>query len=359
MYRQEEVLMIKARLEKIPRIRLAVCNTPLQHLPRLSKRLKGPDIFVKRDDLTDLALGGNKARIMEYVMADAAVKGADTVIVTAFTQSNLCRQTAAAARKMGMRAILVLKGVPEDLPQGNLLLDVMLGADLHIIDTTNDDLIHNYINQLMEECRHSGHTPYFFDSHGDASRLATFAYLRCFFEILEQSKELGIIPSAIIIASASGGTQSGLNLGIHLLKEKMQVCAVNPMSWSANWIRERTLNAIQLACEDLGLVSDMRLEDITVLGEYVGKGYGIPTKLSLKAQKWFALDEAIILDPSYTAKAAGAMIDLINAGQWAKDETIIFVHTGGIPSVFTTRIAFDSSKLHILNEATAMGNVNI
>jgi 1-aminocyclopropane-1-carboxylate deaminase/D-cysteine desulfhydrase-like pyridoxal-dependent ACC family enzyme len=357
MTQKEKELGIKARLDQIPRVHLATCNTPLQRMPRLSARLQGPDILVKRDDLTDLALGGNKARIMEYMMADAAAHGADTVIATAFTQSNLCRQTAAAARKMGMQAILVLKGIAEEVPKGNLLLDVMLGADLHIIDTTDDNLVHAYINNLMEKSRRSGHTSYFFDSHGDAARFATFAYLRCLIEILEQSEEIGVEPSAMILASASGGTQSGLDLGVHLLRENIRILAVNPMSWSSDWIKERALNALTLASSELGYSSIMGLADITVLGEYVGEGYGIPTQLSKQAQMLFAQDEAIILDPSYTAKAAGAMIDLINSGRWSKDEAIIFVHTGGVPTVFASDMPYDLSKLHILTQAEALEEV--
>lgn len=348
---------IKARLDEIPRAHLANCNTPLQRLRRLSARLAGPDILVKRDDLTDLALGGNKARIMEYVMADAAARDADTVIATAFTQSNLCRQTAAAVRKMGMEAILVLKGTPGKAPQGNLLLDVMLGADLHIIDTTDDELIQAYIHHLMQKCRASGHTPYFFDSHGDAARFATFAYLRCFIEILEQSKAMGIEPSSVIVASASGGTQSGLDLGAHLFEEKIEILAINPMSWSSEWIRDRALNALNLASRELGYSTSLQIEDIHVLGEYVGEGYGIPTQLSQQAQRWFAQDEAIILDPSYTAKAAAAMIDLIRSGKWSRDETIIFVHTGGVPTVFAAGLTFDPNKLHVRTQTETLAEI--
>ncbi len=348
---------IRRRLAKVPIVSIAECNTPLQFLPRLSARLGGPDIFIKRDDLTDLSLGGNKARIMEYVMADALSQGADVTIGTAFTQSNLCRQTAAAARKVGIEALLVLKGAPGDYPRGNLVLNVMLGANLHFINSKDDQLIKSYIQMIMEDMRNSGKRPYFFDSHTDMSYLATYAYLDCFLEIFQQSHQLGIDPAAIFIATASGGTQSGLDMGIALFKSSTRLIAVNPMSWSADWIHERVIANIKRATANLGFTFDIDVEAITVLPEYAGAAYGIPTELSREAQRLFALDEAILLDTYYTSKAAGAMIDWIRKGQFSKGQSVIFVHTGGVPSLFADSLNYDLERTTVLTEDEA--NVRI
>ncbi len=336
-------------LAPIPRADIALRNTPLHPLPRLSARLGGPPIYAKRDDLTDLALGGNKARIMEYVMPDVVARGADTVIVTAFTQSNLCRQTAAACRKLGLQPLLVLKGKPGSRPAGNLILDVLLGAELHFIDTENNQLTRRYILQLMDRLRAAGRKPYFVDSHGPTAVFSAFAYLGCYIEIMQQARALGSEPGAIVVASASGGTQSGLVLGAALNSPGTRVIGVNPMGWSADWVRERTLQVVRAAEARLGVRTGLLLDDITVLGDYVGPGYGVPTPLGEEAQRLFAQDETLMLDPSYTSKAAGAMIDLIRKGELPRDKPVVFVHSGGAPILFAHGPAFDETRVHVVD----------
>ncbi len=347
---------LSERLSRIPRADIGLRETPLQPLPRLSALLGGPSIYVKRDDLTDLALGGNKARILEYVMPDVASAGADVVITTAFAQSNLCRQTAAAARKMGLRSILVLKGKPGQAPVGNLVLDVLLGADLHFIDTEDDEIVDQYIAELMEQLSREGAKAYYVDSHGPSARFSAFAYLGCFLEIMQQSREMGFKPGAIVIASASGGTQAGLVLGARLLSPDVRILGVNPMSWSADWIRERTARIVREAEVELGCRTAPAPDDVTVLANYAGRGYGIPTESSHEAQHLFAREEVILLDPTYTAKAAGAMIDLIRKGELSPKEPVVFVHTGGAPLLFAQGLAYDSSRVvNIIPRATGRG----
>jgi L-cysteate sulfo-lyase len=341
---------IKSKLNTFPKVNIAVCPTPLQYLPNLSAELNGPNIYIKRDDLTGLALGGNKTRILQYVMADLNKKHADVVIATAYAQSNLCRQTAAAASRLGVKALLVLKGLPGNSARGNLALDVLLGAELHFIETNNDDFIFSYITELIEKLEGIGCTPYFIDSYGATAHFSTLAYLECFIEIYEQSNIDGFTPSALIVGSASGGTQSGLNLGTALLNSEINIIGVNPMEWPADFVQNRTSINLNTAAIELGYSIEVPINEITVLGNYVGNGYGIPTKLSREAQKLFAEKEGIILDPVYTAKAAGAMIDLIRRGVYHKKQNVVLIHTGGVPTVFVRDIPYDNNKVIVITK---------
>lgn len=337
-------------LDKIPRLGIAIENTPLQYLERLSKRLEGPRIYIKRDDLTDLALGGSKARILQYVMADVLSHKANLVIASAYVQSNFCRQTAAAACKTGIKAVLVLKGKPGKTARGNLLLDVLLGAELHFIDTDDNDIVYSYIQELIESKKKKGFAPYFIDALGEASHFSSYAYLRCFKEIINQSQALNFHPKAIIFASASGGTQSGIEIGASFTEPNIKIIGVNPLSWSSEWIRSNTIRFIHRASKKLDLpIKKLTAEEIQVLSGYEGVANGIPTTQSLEAQTLFAQDEAIILDPTYTSKAAAAMIDMIRKGGFRRNESIVFIHTGGVPALFERSFPYKKNQVFTIS----------
>ncbi len=318
------------RLGKLPRVSLGTLPTPLEPLPRISELL-GVSIFVKRDDLTGLAFGGNKVRHLEFGLGQAISEGCDVVINSAAVQSNYCRQTAAACAKLGLRCALILRRLPEVEalkvePQGNLLLDYLFGADVRFVDPNEDLEIAK--ERVAEEYRSKGHKP-FIIRHPDIS--GGFGYLLCLLELVEQCKKMGIEPTHII-HSSSTPTQSGFIVGIKALGLNWKVIGVAPSN------RDETLKRMAEVCnlvaEKLGLPIKVKPEEILFTGKFVGKGYGLPTLEGIEAMKLLARKEGLVLDPVYTAKAFAAIIAMAKEGQLTKEHTVIFVHTGGTPALF-------------------------
>jgi D-cysteine desulfhydrase family pyridoxal phosphate-dependent enzyme len=319
-------------LERFGRFRLAALPTPLDDAPRLTEALGGPRILVKRDDLTGLALGGNKTRKLEYLVADAIKHDANVLITAGAAQSNHCRQTAAAARRAGMRCVLVLTRSEHNEMQGNLLLDALLDAEIRMFDGGAGYSSDETMARVAEELRGKGERPYVIPV-GGSNGIGALGYAHLIFELQQQLLERGRAVDYLYVSSGSGGTQGGLVLGRRMFSAPYQIVGISPGGRAAG-VRSSCLRTANDAAGLLGMTHHFGDDDFTVHDEYVGPGYAIPTAASNEAIRLFARNEALILDPVYTAKAAAGMIDHIRTGRIARDATVIFLHTGGQPALF-------------------------
>lgn len=324
-------------LEKVPRVRLINLPTPLEALPRLTKKLSGPRLWIKRDDKTGLAFGGNKARKLEYLMGDAKHKDADFIITTGSPQSNHARMTVAAANKLGMDTLLVLKGKKPRENQGNLLLDRILGADIKFADVKTYDDVHKIMAELAVEYARKGHKPYTIPV-GGANYIGTFGYLNAIYEIVAQAKQLGIKTDYIVHSTSTGATQAGLVLGAKILDPNLKILGIGEGSDTVE-IRQDAIKLANEAAKKLDIDISVGTKDIIIYDDrkYAGEGYGIPSKECIEAIKLLARAEGILLDPVYTSKAMVGLLDLIEKGKFAKDQNVVFLHTGGAPALFAFR----------------------
>lgn len=314
-----------------PRIRLGTFPTPLQLAPRLTAELGGPQIYIKRDDLTGLALGGNKTRKLEYLLADAKSHDATHLITLGAEQSNHVRQTAAAARLAGMQAILILESkVPQPDVQGNLLLDVLLGAEYHVIESVSER--EEVIARLSSGIEADGGTPYLIPV-GGSNAVGALGYVAAMLELSYQLWNEGISPRALYFGSGSGGTQAGIELGARLFGLSMGIRGVM-VSPNIDAKREQILNVLAATSSKLGIANPINDDEVTLLDGYYGAGYGVPTGAGLEAIALLARTEGILLDTVYTAKAFSAMIAEIRGGMYSTTDSIIFLHTGGSPALF-------------------------
>jgi len=321
---------------QLPRVSLGQFPTPLHELPRLSKTLEGPRIFMKRDDLAGLALGGNKCRKLEYVLADAQQKGIDTLITSGSSQSNFALQMAAAGRKLGMEPYLVLvKGVHVET-QGNLLLHNILSSHVTIMEVSHPSemftTMPKKMNQLAEELRDKGRNPLVIPA-GAFTPLGTAGWVNAAEEINSQLQAHGIDVHSVVVANGSGGTQAGLVLGFKYLKAPFKVIGIsvlNRKQEAADVMVNEINQTANLLHMDVSVVPD----EVTVYDDYIGEGYGIPTKECIEAIRIVAQNEAVFLDPVYTGKAMSGLMDLIGKSQITEDDTILFIHTGGVAADF-------------------------
>ncbi|MBN1440224.1 MAG: D-cysteine desulfhydrase family protein [Anaerolineales bacterium] len=311
-------------LDVVPRISLAALPTPVQPLANLSRDL-GRKLWIKRDDLTGLALGGNKTRKLEFLCADALRAGADTLITTGAPQSNHCRQTAAAAAALGLRCVLVLAGSPQPADTGNLLLDALVGAELRWAgDTERDSALHEAYSREQSAGRKPYRIPY-----GGSNPLGAIAYAAAVRELLDQD----IRPDWIIFASSSGGTQAGLTLGARWFGLKSRILGVSvdlqaaPLRRKVHALAAETVNTVRIG-------DAVPEESILVDDRFLGGGYGKAGALECDAIRLFARREAILLDPVYTGRAAGGMLEMIRRGEIGESESILFWHTGGTPALW-------------------------
>jgi D-cysteine desulfhydrase/L-cysteate sulfo-lyase len=318
---------IRERLAAVPRVRLAARPTPMQEAENLSRALGGPRILVKRDDLTGVAMGGNKLRNLEFRLAHAIAQGADTILVGLDLQSNSARQTTGAANRLGLRTILVLEGEEPARVQGNLLLDHLLGAEVRYArDGAEQTAI---LASAAEEVRAKGGRPYVMNDDPMFEMGSALAYLDTGLEMLEQ---LGAEPAAIYMSSGGKG-QAGLELARAALGARFAIrCVTASRRWD---VPRRTADIANRTARFLGL--DVTVDPAVVENteDQVGAGYGIPTEAGNEAVLIFARHEGLVLDPIYTGKCAAGMIADIRAGRYRRDESVVFVHTGGLPAVFT------------------------
>jgi D-cysteine desulfhydrase family pyridoxal phosphate-dependent enzyme len=309
----------------IPRIHLANLPTPIEAMPRLSAHLGGPSLFIKRDDLTGLAFGGNKTRKLEFLLADAQTKGARTLISAGAIQSNHCRQVAAAAAKFGMGCILVLFGNPPDQVEGNFLLDQLLGAEVAFTMRERRD---TQLQICFEEAQAAGRAPYLIP-YGGSNAIGALAYADAFEEMLGQ----GMVPDWVIFASSSGGTQAGLTLGAKKAGFDGKVLGIS-VDGSAAELQSLVAPLVKAAATLLGDPIQIPPGEILVNADYTGEGYGIMGDAEAEAIQLFARLEGILLDPVYTGRAAAGLIDLVRKGYFEPKERLLFWHTGGTPALF-------------------------
>ncbi len=323
------------------RISLATLPTPLQPADRLRAALGAncPRILIKRDDLTGLALGGNKARKLEFLIADALNQGATVVVTTGAVQSNHARMTAAAARAAGLDVVLILTA-DGDRPavQGNLLLDRLFGATIHYIPPPADPLLATSdveeakVAEVLQELRSRGQRPYFIPV-GGSSAIGVFGYVTGTLELVEQLTSTGEHPTRLYYASGSRGTQAGLTLGAKIHAAPFAVCGV-AVSGGESFKKPRALRIANEAATIAGVTTRVTEDDLVTDQRYIGAGYGIATPECLEAIRLLASTEGILLDPVYTAKAMAGLIDHVRRGEVDAGTTVVFLHTGGVPALF-------------------------
>ncbi|MBA4379860.1 MAG: D-cysteine desulfhydrase family protein [Anaerolinea sp.] len=323
----------------IPRLKFAHLPTLIEVMPRLSEILGGPRLLVKRDDQTGLAFGGNKTRKLEFLVADAQSQGAQTLITAGATQSNHCRQTAAAAARFGFKCILVLTGDAPEHVSGNLLLDHLFGAEIIWIEKSQREFM---LQQTFDQALGQGHKPYLVP-YGGSNPVGALGYAFAMQELVQQMKDLaGLGLDWIVFASSSGGTQAGLVLGARLFGFGGKVLGISvdeprEVLCEAPTRQERVAKLATETSERIGERIAFSPEDVLVNADYCAAGYGVLTDAEREAVTLFARTEGLLLDPVYTGRAAAGMIDMIRKGFFEKDETVLFWHTGGQPALFAEK----------------------
>ncbi len=322
-------------LENFPRVSLAHLPTPLEHMPNLSRELGGPEIWVKRDDCTGLASGGNKTRKLEFSMAAALEEGADTIVTVGAVQSNHVRQTAAAACKLGLACEVLLEHRVTDPSEpyaksGNVFLDKMFGANLREYPGGTDFAA--AMKEVSDEVRSAGRKPYIIPG-GASNTVGALGYVNCAIELLQQADELGLKIDHLITATGSAGTQAGLAVGLKAMASDMPMLGIGvniPQD-----AQEEKVYA--LACETaeyIGKPGIVVREDIVANCNYVGGGYGVPTESMNEAVMMLARLEGLLFDPVYSGKGLAGMIDLVRKGKFKDASNIVFLHTGGSAALF-------------------------
>jgi 1-aminocyclopropane-1-carboxylate deaminase/D-cysteine desulfhydrase-like pyridoxal-dependent ACC family enzyme len=321
---------IRERIARVPRVRLALIPTPMHEAPNLTRALGGPRIFIKRDDLTGVAFGGNKLRNLEFRLARTLADEPDTVVVGLDLQSNSARQTVGACNKLGLKTILILEGERPDAVQGNLLVDYLLGAEVVFVPTREAQRA--ALDEHARRVREAGGRPHILNDNPMFDVASALAYLETTLELLEQLDPLSVQPNALYMSS-SGKGQAGLVLGKRLTNAGHAVEGVT--ATDEFHVPSRTAAIANATLEVLGLDARLSEDEIRNDMRFVGPGYGIPTEACVDAVKLFARTEGVILDPIYTGKAAAGLIAHIRDGRYGKDDVLVFVHTGGTPAIFT------------------------
>jgi 1-aminocyclopropane-1-carboxylate deaminase/D-cysteine desulfhydrase-like pyridoxal-dependent ACC family enzyme len=322
-----------AAADRLPRVRLAHLPTPLEEVPRFADRLGGGvRVFVKRDDCTGLLLGGNKARHNEYLLGDAVAQGCDLVVWGAGVQSNNCRQTAAGCARLGLDCRLYLSRGHDKLePQGNLLLDYLVGAHVEFTDAAIGPELDAHLAAKADEFRRAGRKPYVWH-RPRVVPLAAVSYAVCVAEIAQQLDAAGLSPAAFYVSS-SGATGAGVALGKKLLGLDCSARLICPMHWP--WpIPEALARDATDAARMMGLPHTLTADEIDADEGYIAPGYGKASAAGQEALKLLATTEAILLDPVYSAKAMAALIADVRDGKYPPGSVLVFVHTGGVPAVF-------------------------
>ncbi|NLC12886.1 MAG: D-cysteine desulfhydrase family protein [Chloroflexi bacterium] len=309
----------------IERIPLANLPTPIESLPRLSRILGGPQLFIKRDDLTGLGMGGNKTRKLEYLAADALSKDAKTLISTGAVQSNHCRQVAAAAAKLGLGCQLILAGEEPTEAQGNLLLDKLSGAQIFFTSKANRD---QELQERFTQADLSGLKPYLIP-YGGSNWIGALGYLNAMRELSDQ----GLEPDWIVFASSSGGTQAGLILGARLTGFKGKVLGIS-IEFKSEPYSVQIADLVNQTAKESEYDWSVTPEEVLINDAYCQAGYGVLTSAEIEAAQMLARTEGILLDPVYTGRAAAGLIDMIRKGFFEPEEKILFWHTGGTPALF-------------------------
>jgi len=340
------VQIIEEKINRFQKKRLLYRPTPISKLSRLSTHLNGPNIWIKREDLTGLAMGGNKSRKLEYIIQDVIDSQADSIITWGSIQSNWCLQTAAAARKFGIKPILLLFETYETqkIMDGNLLLDFILDADIRIKSAQKGRVVkaeevEGILEEVFNEKKEQGHKPYVIPIGGSMTGgsmklpLGAVAYVDAYMELRRQMNSLDKGLDSIVLASGSGGTQAGLLAGAQLCGDSTRILGI-----SVSEDRDSFSQDIKKVSDDvvdcMGLKIDFKEEDIIVFDDYRAGGYGELNEDVSEAIRLMAVTEGIFIDPIYTGKAVAALIDLIHKGRFKKEDNVLFLHTGGASALF-------------------------
>lgn len=320
-------------LSRFPRLSLARLPTPIESLSRLSAHLGGPRLYAKRDDLTGLGLGGNKLRKLEFLLGEAQMLSADTVLTVGALQSNHARQTAAACARLGLDCELILRcgshATEAYLHNGNMLLDRLFGARIHVIESHESR--EDCMAARAEALRGEGRQPYCIPVGGSCG-LGNLGYVACAGEILTQAADAKMKFEAVVVATGSGGTQGGLVAGMQLLDG----APVIGIAVEGDRREQEALAARQVAdtLRLLGHAGVVPAGQVTVMDDFVGPGYAKPTDAMREALRLAARFEGLVLDPVYTGKAFAGLLALARSGRFGKDQSLLFVHTGGSPGLF-------------------------
>lgn len=325
---------IRAAIARIPRVSLIARPTPMTEAPNLARTLSGgkpgPRIFIKRDDLTSLGLGGNKLRNLEFRLARTMAENPDTVIVGLDLQSNSARQTVAACNKLGLKTILVLEGRKPNVIQGNLLMDYLLGAEVHFAPTRDEQ--RSMLDSLAAKVRAEGGRPHILNDNPMFDVASAVAYLETTLEVLEQLDAESVRPTCFYMSSSGKGS-AGIVLAQRLTGLGFRMHAVT--ATDEFHLPSRTANIANETAAALGLDLHVTEEEIVNYDNFVGAGYGIPSEAGTEAVKLFARTEGVILDPIYTGKAAAGLVAHVREGRFGPEDVLVFVHTGGTPANFT------------------------
>jgi D-cysteine desulfhydrase family pyridoxal phosphate-dependent enzyme len=320
-------------MNSIPQLKFAHLPTPIDAMPRFSAAMQGT-YFIKRDDLTGLAMGGNKTRKLEYLLAEARANGAQTLITAGAVQSNHCRQTAAAAARFGFDCILVLAGDPEPAFSGNLFLDELLGAEIvWSPKASRDEVLKAVFNQAWE----SGRRPYLIP-YGGSSPTGASSYVFALKELIDQAPAsiMGGLPDWIVFPTSSGGTQAGLALAAKLFNFPGKILGIS-IDEKAGDLQKRVAKLAAETAEILGEKVSLEPGHILVNDDFLGKGYGVMGGAEREAVHLLAQKEGLLLDPVYTGRAAAGMISLARRGFFSPGDKVLFWHTGGTPALFASK----------------------
>lgn len=331
-----DVLERTARIDfdRFPQAKLCHRPTPIESMPRLSAALNGPNLFIKRDDCTGLATGGNKTRKLEFLLGEALEQGADMLVTHGAVQSNHVRQTAAAACKAGLKCHALLEQRVQNAPagydnSGNVLLDKLYGTTLEYRPPGLD--MNAETEAVAESLRAEGHRPYFIPG-GGSNPVGALGYARCAQEILDQSTSDGPAFDWLVTATGSTGTHAGLLAGLHALNSTLPVMGI-----SVRQPEDRQIAAVhglaRKTVDKLG-VSDIPAAKVLVDDGYIGEGYGIPVDSTIEAIEMAAETEGLLLDPVYSAKGMAGLIGLIRKGFFKPSDNVLFLHTGGATALF-------------------------
>jgi len=320
----------------LPRLQFAHLPTPIEMLPRLSATLGGPRLLVKRDDQTGLAFGGNKTRKLEFLLAEARDQDAMTLVTGGALQSNHCRQTAAAAARFGFKCILVLAGEKPQHTSANLLLDELFGAEIvHVAERKDRDRV---LQETFDRAADGKMKPYLIP-YGGSSPTGALGYVFAMKELMEQNLQT----DWIVFATSSGGTHAGFLLGQRLFGYKGRVLGIS-VDEPEEWLKDHVSTLASAVSEKFGKRIEFARDEVLANTSYCSAGYGVLTEREREAIHLFAKCEGLLLDPVYTGRAAAALIDLIREGFFKKDETVLFVHTGGQPALFAVQYGSDLSQ---------------
>jgi L-cysteate sulfo-lyase len=321
-------LRIKGPLSQ-SRFPIAFLPTPIHALPDLTDHLGGAKLWIKRDDQTGLAFGGNKVRKLEYFTADAIAQDADTLITTGAPQSNHARQTAAAAAYAGMKCVLALRGTPPVQINGNVLLDQLLGADIVWMGERKGKVV---MEQVAEDLRAKGRRPYIIP-FGGSNAIGATAYVVAMQEYLDQMSEAGLSFDAIVFSTSSGGTQVGLVVGARHFGYKGRIIGIS-ITYPADELKSSLVSIANETAIRLGLPLSFKVDDFEINDDYLGDGYAVMGEREREAIRLMAQTEGVFVDPVYTGRAMAGLIDLIRIGKLRRGQNVLFWHTGGTPALF-------------------------